>query len=115
MCERALSVLGCSYANDVLHDAPYVISSDMISALHIDIVAEVPSLTPSFSDSTNAGANLTAPCQTPQSNLIAPSQTSHLNVTALGACEVPIREGKHRWLSPPSCPLSSSHMILRSD
>ena len=48
MGERALSVLGCSYADDVLHDAPYVITSDMIAALHIDIVAEVPSLTQSY-------------------------------------------------------------------
>lgn len=33
--ERVLSVLGCRYADDVLIDAPYVISNEMISALNI--------------------------------------------------------------------------------
>ena len=55
----------------------------------------------------------TAPSQLPQSNLTAPSQSSQSNQTALGACAVPMREGKNRWLTPPSSPLSSSHMIMR--
>ena len=109
MGERALSVLGCSYADDILHDAPYIISSDMLAALHIDIVAEVPPITPLFSESTGEATRVGG-------NLIsAPSQLSQSNLTASMACEVPMREGKHRWLSPPSSPLSSSHMILRLD
>ena len=98
MCERALSVLGCSYADDILHDAPYIISSDVLAALHIDIVAEVPFLPPQNSETFAEIATV-------------PSQISQSNLTV--ACEVPMREGRHRWLSPPSCPLSSSHMILR--
>ena len=192
MGERALSVLGCSYADDVLHDAPYVITSDMIAALHIDIVAEVPSLTQSYgfpittspvssisdgaiSDGGTGAAHflrkskgksvaqiasfLKSSCkgllfgrlieseerykglvesqefwiklaesmqresleQAEESEQLAsnkrtnaPSQITQSNLTApSGAYEVPTREGKHRWLSLPSCLLSSSHMILR--
>ncbi len=36
--ERVLSVLGCRYVDDVLIDAPYEISRDMIASLHIDEV-----------------------------------------------------------------------------
>mmetsp|Transcript_31533 Transcript_31533/g.46785 ORF Transcript_31533/g.46785 Transcript_31533/m.46785 type:complete len:515 (-) Transcript_31533:147-1691(-) len=36
--ERVLSVLGCRFADDVLIDAPYVITSDMIASLHISEV-----------------------------------------------------------------------------
>lgn len=41
MCERALSVLGCRWADDVLLDAPFCLSDDFLSALKIDIVVEV--------------------------------------------------------------------------
>ena len=37
--ERVLSVLGCKYVNDVIIDAPWIISEDMISSLHISVVA----------------------------------------------------------------------------
>jgi glycerol-3-phosphate cytidylyltransferase-like family protein len=46
-----LSVLGCKYVSDVLMDAPYVLSSDMISALNISIV--VNEVRDSDSDSTS--------------------------------------------------------------
>lgn len=36
--ERVLSLLGCRYVDDVLIDAPYVITSDMISSLNISEV-----------------------------------------------------------------------------
>lgn len=36
--ERVLSVLGCKYVDDVLIDAPYIISQEMISSLKIDVV-----------------------------------------------------------------------------
>ena len=36
--ERVLSLLGCKYADDVLIDAPYVITRDMINSLHISVV-----------------------------------------------------------------------------
>jgi len=36
--ERVLSVLGCRYVDDVLIDAPAVISHDMIKSLHINEV-----------------------------------------------------------------------------
>ena len=36
--ERALSVLSCKFSDDVLLDAPYVISGDMLDALKISIV-----------------------------------------------------------------------------
>ena len=39
MQERMLSLLGCKYINDVLIDAPYVLSSDLLSSLNITIVA----------------------------------------------------------------------------
>ena len=38
MQERVLSVLGCRYADDVLIDAPYVISREMVHSLHISVV-----------------------------------------------------------------------------
>ena len=37
--ERALSVLGCKSVDDVLMDAPWTISSEMISSLKIAVVA----------------------------------------------------------------------------
>jgi ethanolamine-phosphate cytidylyltransferase len=39
MHERTLSVLGCRYVDDVLLDAPWVISQELISTLHVDLVA----------------------------------------------------------------------------
>ena len=36
--ERVLSILGCKYADDVLIDAPYTISREMIASLKISIV-----------------------------------------------------------------------------
>ena len=36
--ERVLSVLGCRYVDDVLIDAPYEISSEMIASMNIDEV-----------------------------------------------------------------------------
>lgn len=36
--ERVLSVLGCQYVDDVLIDAPYVITTDMIKSLNISEV-----------------------------------------------------------------------------
>lgn len=36
--ERVLSVLGCRYVNDVLIDAPYVITPEMIASLSISEV-----------------------------------------------------------------------------
>lgn len=36
--ERVLSVLGCKYVDDVLIDAPYIITKDMIQSMHIDVV-----------------------------------------------------------------------------
>ena len=36
--ERVLSVLGCRYVDDVLIDAPWVITPDMISSLNISKV-----------------------------------------------------------------------------
>eukprot|EP00606_Chrysophyceae_sp_TOSAG23-5_P000795 GSChrysophyteH2.ASY1.ANO1.339.1 assembled CDS len=39
--ERVLSVLGCKNVDDVLIDAPYVISSDMISSLNIACVIKI--------------------------------------------------------------------------
>lgn len=36
--ERALSVLGCKYVDDVLIDAPYIINKEMIASLKIDYV-----------------------------------------------------------------------------
>jgi glycerol-3-phosphate cytidylyltransferase-like family protein len=38
MQERMLSVLGCKYVSDVLMDAPYVLSDDMLSSLNISAV-----------------------------------------------------------------------------
>jgi cytidyltransferase-like protein len=38
MEERMLSILGCKYVDDVLLDAPYVLSSDLLSSLRISIV-----------------------------------------------------------------------------
>jgi ethanolamine-phosphate cytidylyltransferase len=39
--ERVLSVLGCRYVNDVLIDAPYAITNEMISSLKIAEVVRV--------------------------------------------------------------------------
>lgn len=39
--ERVLSVLGCRYADDVLIDAPYEITEDMLGFLNIAEVIEV--------------------------------------------------------------------------
>jgi ethanolamine-phosphate cytidylyltransferase len=36
--ERVLSVLGCGYVDDVLIDAPYQITPEMISSLHVSEV-----------------------------------------------------------------------------
>jgi hypothetical protein len=36
--ERVLSLMGCKYADDVLMDAPYVLTHDMIAALKISVV-----------------------------------------------------------------------------
>jgi ethanolamine-phosphate cytidylyltransferase len=36
--ERVLSVLGCRFVDDVLIDAPYQITSEMISSMHIQEV-----------------------------------------------------------------------------
>jgi len=36
--ERVLSVLGCRYTDDVLIDAPYIITKDMINSLNISKV-----------------------------------------------------------------------------
>jgi ethanolamine-phosphate cytidylyltransferase len=36
--ERVLSVLGCKYVDDVLIDAPYVITKEMIVSLNISVV-----------------------------------------------------------------------------
>lgn len=36
--ERVLSVLGCKYVDDVLIDAPFIITQEMISSLKIDVV-----------------------------------------------------------------------------
>lgn len=36
--ERVLSVLGCKYVDDVVIDAPYVITRDMINSLNISVV-----------------------------------------------------------------------------
>lgn len=38
MEERMLSILGCKYVDDVLVDAPYVLSSDLLSSLRISVV-----------------------------------------------------------------------------
>lgn len=38
MEERMLSILGCKYVDDVLLDAPYVLSSDLLSSLRISVV-----------------------------------------------------------------------------
>ena len=37
--ERVLSILGCKYVSDVLVDAPYVLSSNIVSSLNITCVA----------------------------------------------------------------------------
>lgn len=39
--ERVLSVLGCRYSDDVLIDAPYELSEDMLDSLHIHEVIQV--------------------------------------------------------------------------
>ena len=39
MEERVLSILGCKYVSDVLVDAPYVLSSNILSSLNITCVA----------------------------------------------------------------------------
>lgn len=44
--ERVLSVMGCRLVDDVLIDAPYEITSDMVNRLKISTVVE-------FSDATN--------------------------------------------------------------
>jgi ethanolamine-phosphate cytidylyltransferase len=36
--ERVLSILGCKYADDVLIDAPYTITREMIASLKISVV-----------------------------------------------------------------------------
>jgi ethanolamine-phosphate cytidylyltransferase len=36
--ERVLSVLGCKYVDDVLIDAPYVITKEMVASLKISVV-----------------------------------------------------------------------------
>jgi len=36
--ERVLSVLGCRYVDDILIDAPYVITTDMMKSLNISEV-----------------------------------------------------------------------------
>ena len=41
MQERVLSILGCRYVDDVLIDAPYIVTSDMIATLGIDEVVQV--------------------------------------------------------------------------
>ena len=43
MEERVLSILGCKYVSDVLIDAPYVLSSDLLLSLNISIVISVSS------------------------------------------------------------------------
>ena len=40
--ERVLSVLGCRFVDDVLIDAPYEITEDMLSSLRISEVLESP-------------------------------------------------------------------------
>lgn len=39
--ERVLSILGCRYADDILIDAPYEITADMIGSLNISEVIRV--------------------------------------------------------------------------
>ena len=39
--ERVLSVLGCRYVDDVLIDAPHIVTLDMITTLRIDEVVKV--------------------------------------------------------------------------
>lgn len=39
--ERVLSILGCRYVDDILIDAPYVVTSDMIATLGIDEIVQV--------------------------------------------------------------------------
>lgn len=49
MQERVLSVLGCKWVDDVLLDAPYVMTRDMISSLRIQVVVTSASI-PTHSD-----------------------------------------------------------------
>lgn len=63
--ERVLSVLGCRYVDDVLIDAPYIISCDMINSLHITEVVH-------GSNSDNSGDNI-------QERYDVPIQMSILN------------------------------------
>merc|ERR1712203_1078993 len=39
MNERVLSVLGCRYVDDVLLDAPWHITEEMIATMHVSVVA----------------------------------------------------------------------------
>ncbi len=38
--ERVLSVLGCKYVNDVLFDAPYEITKELLSSMKVDVVVK---------------------------------------------------------------------------
>lgn len=54
--ERVLSVLGCQYVDDVLIDAPEEVTQEMISSLHISLVA-IRQLKPSTAQNTSADAS----------------------------------------------------------
>ena len=58
--ERVLSVLGCRYVDDVLIDAPYIITHDMIDSLHI---AEVVHGSTSDNSSDNMQERYAIPIQ----------------------------------------------------
>ena len=40
--ERVLSVLGCRFVDDVLIDAPFEVTQEMVQSLRIDVVLETP-------------------------------------------------------------------------
>ena len=60
--ERVLSVLGCKWVDDVLIDAPYVVTSDMIASLRINVVVvgtvhDSPSPSPRVNEANAARAD----------------------------------------------------------
>jgi len=56
--ERVLSVMGCKHVDDVLIDAPRIITPEMIHSLKIDEVVYGKTMTDNVGDDVNTGSNL---------------------------------------------------------
>ena len=72
--ERVLSVLGCKYVDDVLIDAPYVITKEMIQSMHVSVVLTGKPLDSQMHTPHTSSATLsTIVASTSSSSFLSPS------------------------------------------